>query len=1228
MSSSLPQNRIHNVTFDCNTNQLDLHIEISEGAEVIPEVLSFSNLILSLRVTIDTKPSFNSIILSANTQLFSIATFVAVKYNFVTRKIAIKGIPTNINSLSITNALQAVSGTSLPVPSSMNTLSEVTFNGREENGVITIAIEGKSDDNTVSIIFQKSGLDVSAALIADLRNFNLASFVSNVLSVDITGIPIFGTLTVPELGFAAATREITSDLLPMLYVPGSPLEKFGTTLPSGVSAYFTVNVAGVSVNAAFTLNKLSFNVPSTSSLSVKQLLDQIPDLNVLDSLPDVVAEVLNTQVSGFNFDPDTKQLDLGLMVSELTIIPNMLKLTNVKFMLSAMIGQNPSIQSLKFTGSWRFSTVSLTTSIDYDGEMKVFKVKASPESSDSSLSIDTLLKNAAGIANLPSALTSLSLSSIVGNVYGNGNYFIAMSGSVSGGNLYLIFYKGAEGVRVGIAASLQSFQFSNLVLSTVGVDIMGVPYFGSLVIPAMALAITSGEIKSPALPHLFGEGSPLLAYGDTLPAGVTSQFDLDIGAAKGAFAEFYNGMLAFQLPKSVDLSFQSLASEISSINNALQSLPPQIRSILDAKISSFYFNSTSKDLKIMASLSTLTLVSGFLSISNISLYYDGRLSQALTTRTLDFTGTWQIGDYAILTSVLYDGASNELTLASQSNGGQDLSISNVVQSLAGTTVQLPSAISSFTFTGIVGKVAGDTIVVILNGMIGSGKISAVFQKTSSESSGAVVVNIENFQLVELIESATGVDISGVPFFGTLQIPELKFAAATDNITTPLLEELAGSGSALEWFKSGIVKGISGRFVIQIGDVSKIAVNFASEKLDFKVPDASSLSLNDVLSVVPEIKDILSSLPSQLSSVFDAQITAFSYDPISTELDFSGSLDSTFDIVPGFLSLSNVQISLIVVLGEEKYIDSLDFSGDWNLKDLPIRTSVSYNRAENRLDIVGELDAANGGISVPELITSLSGESLSIPSVLSSVKLSKVSGNKIDDVILVTLSGSVSEGHVFLIYQKSSSESAVAFAADTSEFRFSSVVSSATGIDISNVPFFSTLIIPQIGFTVSSARISNPLLLDLYPPNSPLAKFGSSIDKGITATFDVSIGDVKGIVADFAKGELDLEVPDDIDLSLTAILELIPGLQATIDSLPQTIRDIGSTKLHKLYFSPTTNELELRGSLNSLAIIPNFLSLQNIDFEFAGTIGRNGSVEFVKFRGDWIINSLGLTTEVF
>ena len=1228
-TSSLPPNSLLNMTFDCTTKQLVVHTQVSEGIQVIPQVLSLSNFVLSLRVILGTPPQFQSVILSANTQLFSINTFVAVEYKFDTKSFAIKGVPINKASLNMQNILQAVSGATLKVPSSMNTISQATFLGQIENEITTIAIKGKSGESAVAVLLQISGSTRNAALIADIDNFNLASFVKTALNIDITSIQLFGTLTIPRFGFSAATGKITSSLLPRLYVPGSPLEKFGDTLPKDVSAYFTVNIAGVSVDAAFSVHKFTFKVSKTTSLSVKQLLDQIPKLSNLDSLPKMVTNVLNSKVSGFNYDPESKFLELGLTIPQLILIPNMLKLTTVNFMLGAMIGQNPSIQTLKFSGTWKFNTVNLTTSIDYDAEKKVFQIKAAPGNSVTPLSIETLVKNIAGVGGkLPNVLTSLSLSNIVGNVYDNGKYFLAMSGTVSGGKLYLLFYKDIRGVKVGIAASLQSFRLSTLVQSTIGADITSVPFFGNLVVPAMAVCITSGLIKSPALPHLFGEGSPLLVYGDRIPAGVTSQFDFDFGDVKGAVGKFNNGMLVFQLPESVDFSVQALASKIPGISSAIQILPPQIRDILSAKITSISFNSTSKDLSITTSLSKLTLVSGFLSISNVLISYDGILGKTLATRMLDFSGTWNIGEYAIVTSVMYNGASKELTIASHSGGGKELSISNVVQSLAGTTAPLPSAISSFTITGIIGKIAEGTTLVVLNGKVGSGKISTVFQKTSSGSAGAVVVDISNFKLVELVKSATGADISAIPFFGTLQIPELKFAAATNTITTPILGELAGTGSALEWFKTGISKGISGRFVIQIGNINRVAVNFVHKRLDFKVPDSSSLTLDSVLSVMPKVKDVLSSLPSQFSNIFSAKIAAFSYDPDLNELHFSGSLDRTVEIVPQFMFLSKVQISLVLVLGQNTHIKALDFSGDWMLKNLLICTGVSYNRREDRLDITGEVNTASGGINIQELIKAISGQSLSIPPVLSSVKLSKLSGNKIGDVTLVTLSGSVGNGHIFLIYQKSPSGSAVAFAADTHEFRFSSLVSSATGIDISSIPFFGNMEIPQIGFTIASKHINNPFLSAIFPPNSPLAKFSGSIFKGVTASFSIDLANVKGIIADFAKGELDLLVPKTVDLSLTSILTLIPGLQGLIDSLPQTIRDIGGTTLHKLYFVPSTKELQLTGSLDSLGIIPNFLSLQNIQFEFSGIIGKRSQVKFMKFKGDWIIKSLSLKTEVF
>ena len=97
----------------------------------------------------------------------------------------------------------------------------------------------------------------------------------------------------------------------------------------------------------------------------------------------------------------------------------------------------------------------------------------------------------------------------MGNIYNNGKYFIVMQGIVSSGKLYILLYKSSDGLKVGVAASVINFRLLDLVNSATGTNITHVPYFGDLVIPSMALSITSCSIKNPTLPHVFGTETPL-----------------------------------------------------------------------------------------------------------------------------------------------------------------------------------------------------------------------------------------------------------------------------------------------------------------------------------------------------------------------------------------------------------------------------------------------------------------------------------------------------------------------------------------------------------------------------------------------------------------------------------------------------------------------------------------------------------------------------------------------
>ena len=1222
----LPQNRLLNFTYDCSTKTLNVHAKITTKVEVIPHILSFDNLTFSIQINMNVEPTVNAAVLSGNTVLLDFPAFVAVKYNVMTHRVIFKGVPTAPDSMTLQNTLAAVSGTSrIRVPPGINnTISEVTFLGEDEHDATTISIKGKSNGNAVVLLYQvpaDSMANTMAALLADVHNITLESFIRTALDRDISNIPLFGALTLPRLGFSSTTGEITTSLLSKMITSNSPLTAFGTTLPKGISAYFTANIGGIGTNGMYLQNNLLLK--PLSFFSLQTLLSQHPSLHVLNSVPLIGTDVVNALISSILFDPQNEQLVLRLSLHELSLIPTTMKMSRVDLKLAALIGTNPSIEEFSFSGVWTVGTVNVSTFVTYNKSKNLYHIRAAPKDVRL-LRLDSLMKNVAGV-HLPHALSSSALSSIVGNVYSNANYYIVMAGDGTRGRIYFLVIKDSSGVKVGVAASVELFQLSDLVESVIGADITNVPFFGSLVVPAMAISITSGVIQSQALPHIFGKGSLLLTYGDTLPAGVTAHFNIDISGAEGVVGRFDNGIVTLTLPEPLDFSMEDLSSQIPAITSAIQSLPSDVMSILQAKVHSFSFNSTGNDVSIVASMRRLNLINDFLSLSNVYILYKGTLGSTLITNTLDITGSWHIVDRVINCTVTYDGVKDEFLMTGHS-GVENMYITDVVQSLITKRITLPSDVSLFTLTGITGKIIGENITLVLNGVVGSGKVSAVLQRLPMLYAGAVVVDISHFSLADLVLLATGYDISEIPFFGSMDIPQLTFAIATDNITNPMLRELSKSSPLLHVFRNGFIEGVSGRFLIQIGDVSGIAVKLLHNKLTFKVSNTSFLSLNSVLSVMPSIRDSLNTLPSQMTSVLSAKINSFSFHPDLNELIMEGSMGNSVQVVPQLLSLSNVKISVVLVLGPREHIDSVNISGNWNLGHISIQTTLSYNGRGERVDIAGRIEEGNG-LNIKDLIMSLSEENIQIPSVLSFVTLSSLSGLTSNNVTLIALSGSVSEGHIYFFYQKAPAGSAVAIAAVKRNIRLSSLVSSAVGIDISSIPFFGPLIIPEVVLTISSKHINNPLFSVIYPTNSPLAIYGNSISEGVTATFTLAIGKAQGVRANFANGELELAVPDGAILPLDAVLQLLPNLHNAMNLLPESLQALAGITVDNLYYKPSTQTLQLTGTIDQVSIFPNFLSLHNTECLLSANIGKRSAITFASCEGEWMLYSLSFVTEV-
>ena len=1084
-------------------------------------------------------------------------------------------------------------------------------------------MRGSSKGQTVVLIQQVSRNISYTAVMAGVHNTSLKDLVTSSLDTDITGLPLFGDLIVSRVSFSCATGHITSSLLPRLLPPNSPLEVFSGGVPRGIRAHFTARIAGVRLSGELNQKKLVFELPSSSPLTLSQLLRQHSELSSFASFPLVQRSILTCRVTGLSFDPESKVLVLSAHLPRLPLIPIVMGLSSVALEIRATLEQEVSVNQFLLTGTWAVGSLNVTTHVSYNSTQKIYRVRASPKITQNLLKINTLFKNVLG-SNLPENLKSFTLTSVVGSINSNGNYFIVMSGSFSSGSACIVFLKDSAGPKVGLMAGIERMKLSEIVESFNGMDISETPYFGELTL-SMAVSVTSGPIErarlTSALPSIFNSKVP--TNSSTFPAGVSAWFSTNVSGVSGVECSFLGGVVGCSFPDSVGFSVRDLGQEIPGLTQAVQALPPPVASIVNAKILSFSLNTTTNGLSVVVEMERLTIAKDFLSLSGVRVMYEGTLGSSLSTNSVEIAGVWSILEHSVSISVVYDRQRKGFSISSSSSA--NISVSDVVLRFTGSSLNLPSSIPSLTLTGITGEVGTDNVVIALNGAIESGKIACVFQKSVKGSSGAVVFDVSQFKLADLVRLASGEDISDIQYFGVLEIPKLKFAVATTDITSQTLQTITVSGSPLDIFKNGISEGVTGRSVFQMGKAGFVAVNFENKLLTFKVTNTSSITLSAILSAMPEIQDIASNLPSRLSGVLRANVQAFSFDPASNELALNVSMKDSVDLVPNLISLSQVKVSVVAVLGQQKELKTVLLRGSVKFGGIPIHILVSYDGSSKTLRIKGEL---NQQVDLKDLISSTSDKTLNIPPTISPARLSKLTGSISDGATFIALAGTISEGEVYFVYQKPSAQPAtVGLAVEMENLRLSSLVSSALGVDISSTPYFGTLVISGVGLTVSSQYITSPLLSTLYPPSSVLTVFGDSLDKGLRATFPLTLGGVRGITASFAGGKLDLEIPKSSKLPLSKLLQLLPNLKRVIDTLPQNFKNMADTALSALEYRPRRGEIELEGSIGATSIIPNFLVLQNTNFSLLGNIGRNSSLKFASFTGQWVLNSLSLTTKV-
>ena len=200
------------------------------------------------------------------------------------------------------------------------------------------------------------------------------------------------------------------------------------------------------------------------------------------------------------------------------------------------------------------------------------------------------------------------------------------------------------------------------------------------------------------------------------------------------------------------------------------------------------------------------------------------------------------------------------------------------------------------------------------------KVGIVYEQSQDGKIVALAADMQEFQLSDLVEAGTGIDISKVPFFGELTIPAISFVVSSKQFTTANLPDLNVTGVHIpkQLLLESIPEGVKGTFVADIGSALGISADFSNNILNLEVPSSISLSLQSLLAVIPEIESTIESLPSTLRDILGAKITKLTFNPATKDLFISLNLDS-LTLIPNILLVKDLTISLDISFTSNKLL---------------------------------------------------------------------------------------------------------------------------------------------------------------------------------------------------------------------------------------------------------------------------------------------------------------------
>eukprot|EP00117_Sycon_ciliatum_P040158 scpid4571/ scgid0758/ len=635
-----------------------------------------------------------------------------------------------------------------------------------------------------------------------------AKVVGSVLpSIDISDVPLVGDLTVPATAvLVRSTGALSAVNMPFDDTDIKSLASKVTT--TKISLLFPVNFPRVGKKnfiAAFKGISFDFKAPDadTSLLDMLQLAAPavpVSDLQVPDGLPGLD----NVYIQRLRVDVAKKSMCVQARLEGQTfdIVPSYLSMDSIAFNLCMMKKRGATDVNFNVAGSITLGTVQaeamitkkgntieMATSIPQRmGVADVLTAFGSTIIPDGDALTAVLTQN--GFDSFGLTQTSLNVNTTTAsNGKRTSTVVMTSTADVAGlqaGIEILISGLGTTQKCTVAVFSITRIKLATLVQKVSGLDIDGLPVLGDLAIPASSITISSKNIAS--LPSGFNFYNPLVT-GARITQGVSLNYLQSIG---GSLKNFKMSLR----PGSFDLDL----AELPSLEEALAMLIPDIASydiysalpnvvpgVFGLRINRIAYDNSIGKMSVEAALDSFTLIPNLLEISTstvkATLTKTPRGVRTANNRaqiTLEINGDVILFGMDLRIQIAYQQTKKAFGIRITSPSGEikfaklfDLlgSASNDLTNPAVAALQLQSsAIRNPVFE--VNKQSGSLAFRIKGTptISGFGLFTAEALANTAPRQFILTLNAREFSMAKMIETLTGLDLSGIPFLGLLNGP--------------------------------------------------------------------------------------------------------------------------------------------------------------------------------------------------------------------------------------------------------------------------------------------------------------------------------------------------------------------------------------------------------------------------------------------------------------------------